>query len=72
MDNSMVSKFLVGMSTTNIHLLQFKIQSHLQETWTLNAGTSYLIPKKNCQKIFTITFASLPFLHENTLTKLLP
>ena len=27
----MVSKTLIGMSTTNIHLLPFKIQSHLQK-----------------------------------------
>ena len=31
MDNNMVSKIWVGMSTINIHLLQFKIQSHLQK-----------------------------------------
>ena len=30
MDNNMVSKIWVGMSSTNIHLLKFKIQSHLQ------------------------------------------
>ena len=30
MDNNILSKIWVGMSTTNIHLLQFKIQSHLQ------------------------------------------
>ena len=30
MNNNMVSKILVGMST-NIHLLKFKIQSHLQK-----------------------------------------
>ena len=29
MDNNMVSKILVGMSTADNHLLQFKIQSHL-------------------------------------------
>ena len=46
MDNIMVSKIWVGMSTTNIHLLQFKIQSHLEKMWTLNVGTSELIPKK--------------------------
>ena len=27
MDTNMVSKIWAGMSTTNIHLLQFKIQS---------------------------------------------
>ena len=31
MDNNVASKIWVGMSTTNIHLLQFKIQSHLQK-----------------------------------------
>ena len=50
------------MSTTNIHLLPFKIESHLQKTRTLNySGTSELIPKKNRRKIFNITFANLPF-----------
>ena len=48
MDNNMVSKIWVGMSTTNINLLQFKIQSHLQKRGlNLNAGTSELIPKKH-------------------------
>ena len=31
MDNNMVSKIRVGMYTTNIHLLQFKIENHLQK-----------------------------------------
>ena len=31
MDNNKVSKIWVRMSSTNIHLLQFKIQSHLQK-----------------------------------------
>ena len=39
-------KIWVGMSTTNIHLLQFKIQGHLQKTQTLNLSISELIPKK--------------------------
>ena len=42
-------KILVGMFTTNIHILRFKIQSHLQKRRTLNAGTSNPIPKKNRQ-----------------------
>ena len=54
MDNNMVSKILVGMSTTKVHLLQFKIQSRLQKIGTLNAGTSDLNPKKNRVKFLTL------------------
>ena len=44
MDNDLVTKIWVGLSTTNIHLPQFKIQSHLQKSdAALNAaGTSEL------------------------------
>ena len=49
------------MSTTNIHLLKFKIQSHLQKHKTLNAGTSELIQKEKTSKISNITFAILHF-----------
>ena len=31
MDNNMVSKICFGMFTTYTHLLQFKIQSHLEK-----------------------------------------
>ena len=31
MDNNMVSKIWIGMSATNIYLIQFKVQSHLQK-----------------------------------------
>ena len=46
---TIVSKIWVGMSTTNIHLLQFNFKS-LAKTRTLNAGILKLIPKKNCLK----------------------
>ena len=42
-DNNMVSKIWVGMSTINILLLLFKIQGRFQ-MWTLNSSTSELIP----------------------------
>ena len=42
MDNIIVSKIWVGMSTTNINLLQFKIQSHLQ-TRGLWMPVSYIV-----------------------------
>ena len=54
MDNNMVNKIRVGMFTTNIHLLQFKIQSHLQKHKTLNASTSELIPKENHLKFLSL------------------
>ena len=46
---------------------KFKVTCKMR---TLNAGTSELIPKKNCSKISNITFTILPFSHKNTLTKL--
>ena len=53
MENILVGKILAKMSTTNIHLLQFKIQGHLQKhrLWIM---VYELIP------IFNITFAILP------------
>ena len=42
----MVSKISVGMSTTYIHLPQFKIQSLFGKTWTLNAGHQKMAAKK--------------------------
>ena len=51
----MVSKILVGMSTADNHLLQFKIQSHLH-THKDFAGTSDLLKKKcltlHCHFVF--------------------
>ena len=56
------------MSTTNIHLLQFK---SLTKTETLNAGTSELIPKvEKKSKISNVTFAILHIKHQNTSNKL--
>ena len=63
---TIVSKIWVGMSTTNIHLLQFNFKS-LAKTRTLNAGTLELIPKKNCLKF---QHYISHFAHANTLTKL--
>ena len=60
----MVSKILLGMSTTtNIHFLQFKIQSHLQKR-----GIRTHTEEK--PKHFNITFAIVPFSRKNTSTKL--
>ena len=56
MNNNMVSNIRVGMCTTNIDLLQFKIQKSLTKTRTLE-----LISEKP-SKISNITF---------TITKLL-
>ena len=52
MDKHMVSKIWVGMSTTNIHLLHFKIQSHLQkwELWILVPQNSFQKTKENKTK----------------------
>ena len=66
MDKNMVSKIRIGMSSTNIHLFQFKIQSHLQKRWLWMPvpGASKLIPKKKqLFKICDITFAILPYSH---------
>ena len=49
----MVSKTLVGMSITNIHLLQFKIQSQL---WKVTAQKPFNVkPVKNNSKLWTNT-----------------
>ena len=71
MDNNMVSKIWVGMSATNIHLLQFKIQSHLQKRglWMMVHQNSLRKGKKT-SKISNIKFAILPFSPQNNLTKL--
>ena len=62
-----MSKIWIGLSTTNIHLLQFEIQSHLQKCKTLNAGTSELTPKKKLSAISNITFHHFALLSYNTL-----
>ena len=62
---TMVSKIWAGMSTTNIHLLQFNFKS-LAKTRTLNAGTLELIPKKNCPKFqhtLAILLMQIPWLN---------
>ena len=70
MDNNMVSKIGVGMTTINIHLLQFKILSHLQKR-----GFWMPVHENSCwrktSEIYYITFAILLFSHQNTLVKLL-
>ena len=49
----MVSKIWFGMSTTNIHSLQSRIQSHWR-TADFDASTSELIPKKNRPRLLTL------------------
>ena len=60
MDNNMASKIVVGMSATNIHLLQIEIQSHLQKhrLWMPVNQNSYW---RKTFKISNIAFAILPF-----------
>ena len=70
MDNNMVSKIWVGISTTNIYLLQLKIQSHLQKRVLWMPVHQNSFRKKKISKISNITFAILHFSHQNTLTKL--
>ena len=65
MDNNMVGKIWVEMSTTNIHLLQFKIQNHLQK-WDFECQNVRSHSKENPSKISNITFAILPFSYQNT------
>ena len=64
----MVSKIWVGMFTTNhsnIHLSQFKIQSHLQKRELLNVRYNRTHTAENLSKTSNITFAILPFSHKN-------
>ena len=65
----MVNKIWVGMSTTNILLLQFKSQSHLQNG-DYKCRYSRTHSKEKASEIFNITFAILSFCYQNTLTKL--
>ena len=53
------------MSTTNIHYSDSKFQV-IYKTADLNAGTSGLITKGNCN----ITFAILPFVSEKKILEL--
>ena len=50
----MVSKILVGMSATNIHLLFFKNSKSPVKTWNLNAGISEPIQKKTRLRFLTL------------------
>ena len=67
MDINMMSKLWVGMSTTNIHLLLFQIQSYLQKRalWMSVGPTSEFITKKKIIKklhsAFCIFFINLCF-----------
>ena len=66
MDPIMASKIRVGMST-NIYLLQFKIQGHLQKwgLWMLVYQMSF--PRKKSKTCtISVTFCSFP--HQNSLT----
>ena len=65
MDNNMVSKCWVGMSTTDIHLLQFKITCKNADFECRYIRTQ---TKEKTFKISNSTFAILPFSHKNTLT----
>ena len=69
MDNNMMRKIWVGMSTTNIHSFQFKIKSYLQNAefdWQC-IGTH---TEEKPSKISNITFAILSLSHKSNLTKL--
>ena len=49
-----VSKIWLRISTTKYSLTTIQSLKFLVKTWTLNAGTSGLIPKKNCLKFLTL------------------
>ena len=66
MDNNMVSEIWVGMSTTYIHLLWFKIQSYLQNA-DFECRYIRIYTDEKPSKISNITFVILPFSHKNTL-----
>ena len=58
------------MSTSNIDLLQFKIQSHLQKRG-FECRYIRTHSEEKPSKIFNLTFAIIcRFSHQNTLTKL--
>ena len=60
MDNNMMSKIWVGMASTYIHSLQFKIQSNLHKRglWMTVHQNSF---RRKPSKISNFTFAILPF-----------
>ena len=73
--NYMVSKIWVGLSATNIHLLQFKIQSYLQKWDLSNIHQNSFWKKKQQNKtkqknISNNTFAILHFSYKNASSKL--
>ena len=59
------------MSGTNILLLPFKIQSHLQKKVNFECRYIRSHSEEKMSKISNITFAILPFSHPNTSIKLL-
>ena len=63
MDNNMINKIWAGMVTTNIHLLQFKIQSNLEKrgVWMAVHQNSF---QRKSSKISSITFAILHFFNQ--------
>ena len=69
LDNNMVSKILMGMSSTNIHLLQYKIQSHFENV-DFECRNIRTQSEETPSKICNITFTVLTFPYQNTLTKL--
>ena len=64
----MVSKIWVGMSTNNIHLLQFKIQGHVQK-WGLWMPVSHNSLQGKLSKFWLHRHFDF-FPHQNTVTKL--
>ena len=66
MNNNMVSKIWVGMSTTNIHSLQSRIQKHWQ-TADLNASNSKEKPSKTSN--ITYEYVILPLPNEKQTNK---
>ena len=58
----MVSKIWVGMSTYNIHLLQFKIPGHLKNLQDFECRCIKIHFEEKNSLIFNIPFATLLFL----------
>ena len=69
MDSNMVSKIWGGMATANIHLLQFKIQSHLQKRGLGMPVNRNLYQRISCLKFLTLHSPFYLFSHKNTLNK---
>ena len=57
------------MSTSNIHLLQFKILSHVQKKSGFKFPYIKTHTEENPSKISKIAYAILSFSHKDTLTK---